>query len=477
VEAALSPRSEEHRANLHRRYAEPAEPIDKPEPDAWAKDYRSPGQRDRDRVLYSGALQRLAHVTQVTAPESGLTFHNRLSHSLKVAQIGRRNAERLRALADAGEITGAAADLVLSLDPDSIEASCLAHDLGHPPFGHIAEEVLQEEAGEYIDDSFEGNAQSFRIVTRLAQRASAGGLNFTRQTLDGLLKYPWRHLTQDPLGGKRERKWGYYDVDKEFYDFARQYSPPETVDELPEKSLEAHLTEWADDLTYAVHDVDDFFRAGLIPLDRLGDPKTDDFKRLRELLEEAKSADPKSFPSEPIDDLLGAVQLVAEGTGPTGAYRHTNSSRRDMRRFGSELITRYFSALRINDDPDDNDIKLTIPDDVEREVTALKLLVRVYVIRRPGLAVVQHGQQRVIRELFGFYMKASHADPARGGDRRLFPPGARQALEEGPNEDAPRARVVVDLLSGLTEDAAIQLHRRLTGGWAAPTLDATAEIG
>ncbi|HEV3321461.1 MAG TPA: dNTP triphosphohydrolase [Solirubrobacteraceae bacterium] len=155
---------------------------------------RSRGECDRDRILYCSAFRRLAYVTQVTAPEAGHAFHNRLSHSLKVAQVGRRNAERLRALAKAAEIAGNAAATVLSIDPNAVEASCLAHDLGHPPFGHIAETVLREEAEEFIqhDGVFEGNAQSFRIVTRLAQRSGGRGLDLTRQTLDGVLKYPWR---------------------------------------------------------------------------------------------------------------------------------------------------------------------------------------------------------------------------------------------------------------------------------------------
>jgi dGTPase len=190
--------------HLRDRASEPKSP---PEVDPDDRDWRSPGQHDRDRILYSAAFQRLAYVTQVTAPESGHVFHNRLSHSLKVAQVGRRNAERLRALAQAGDLARQAGEMAKSLDPDAVEASCLAHDLGHPPFGHIAEEVLNELAREHVgkDGGFEGNAQSFRLVTRLAQRASGGGLNLTRQTLDGLLKYPWHWRREDALQ-KRERK-------------------------------------------------------------------------------------------------------------------------------------------------------------------------------------------------------------------------------------------------------------------------------
>ena len=432
-------------------------------------------------ILYSTAFQRLAYVTQVTAPESGHIFHNRLSHSFKVAQVGRRNAERLIAIARAGGLDGAAAALVETLDPDAVEASCLAHDLGHPPFGHIAEEVLSEVGGEYLTDSFEGNAQSFRIVTRLAQRGSGSGLNLTRQTLDGLLKYPWRRWIEDPLG-RREAKWGYYEVDAEHFEFARALVPAEAADVLPQKSLEAHVMEWADDVTYAVHDVDDFFRAGLIPLDRLGTPaagmpESDDTKRLRELLLDARAAAPERFPKYDVETLVGAIALVADGPGPTGAYRHTDASRREMRRFGSDLITRYLGAFQLANGPGSGLVKLLIAEDAELEVAALKLLAYVYVVRRPGLAVVQHGQQRVMRDLFGYYMTASEADPKKGGDRRIFPPGAKETLEEGSDEPASRVRVVIDLLSGLTEESAIQLHHRLSGGGMSTTLDATAQMG
>lgn len=474
MEQLLTPRSAEHIDHLQDRLDRGR---DAPVPEtAWARDYRSPVQRDRDRILYSAAFQRLAYVTQVTAPELGHAFHNRLGHSLKVAQVGRRNAERLRAIAESeNTITGTAKQMVLSLDPDAIEASCLAHDLGHPPFGHIAEKVLNEAAREHLGDDggFEGNAQSFRIVTRMAQRASGSGLNLTRQTLDGLLKYPWRWWHEDLLD-VREHKWGYYLTDQSAFDFARMYYPPETPRDLPERSLEALIMDWADDLTYAVHDVDDFFRAGLIPLHRLADDTDDEFKRLEDLMEETRAASPKSWPAYDVQDLLGAVHGVAGGVAPVGAYRHTRDLRRDMRRLGSELITRYLSAFEVTDDASSAQVRVSVDPDLVREVEALKLLVRLYVVSRPGLAVVQHGQQRVIRDLFRFYFEASDAGT---GNRRLFPPGARETLEAGPNEAGPRARVVTDLIAGLTESAAIQLHHRMAGGWTAPALDATAQIG
>lgn len=444
--------------------------------DAQRQGARTPQQRDRDRVLYSSAFQRLASVTQVTAPESGYTFHNRLSHSLKVAQVGRRNAERLKAMAEQGAIGGAAADLVNSVDPDAVEASCLAHDLGHPPFGHIAETALDQVATKQVDDGFEGNAQSFRIVTRLAVRdGQTQGLNLTRETLDYLLKYPWRRWPKDPMkGGKRERKWGYYSDDRKAFGFARRGWPREGKTKLPERSLGAEIMDWADDLTYAVHDVDDFFRAGLVPLDRLRGPDDPEIKRFAELLTELRDADAVRFPGYEIDELVESVREILSLHGPGEPYRHTTPARAELREFGSNLITRYLEAFAVGE-TGGGGVRLSIDPKVEREVTALKMLVVVYVIHRPGLAVVQHGQQRLIRELFEFYFEASAPD--RAGNPNLFPLGAKERLEDEGHTSAARTRVVVDLISGLTETAAVQLHRRLCGWGTGPALDATAVMG
>ncbi len=470
----LAPLDDERQNELCRRMSEGTGSEERRDGGARGR-YRTPAQRDCDRILYSSAFHRLASVTQVTASESGHTFHNRLGHSLKVAQIGRRNAERLRWLAEQKQLTGAAARLIEAVDPDAVQAACLAHDLGHPPFGHIAEHVLGDLAREHVSDGFEGNAQSFRIVTNLAVRDDARGLDLTRGVLNGILKYPWRYRPSDPVdGGVRERKWGYYEEDEDAYEFARAGWPDDTLDELPERSFEAELMDWADDLTYALHDMDDFYRAGLVPLDQLAQG-ADELKRFEQLLYEARDAAPRAFPSLEIPEIVQTVHRICSLEGPLASYHHTRDLRALMREFGSKLITRYLEAFQVENGPGDDEVLLKIDEGVRREVDALKLLVGVYVIRRPGLAVVQHGQTKVIADLFGWYYDASPA--GANGDRRLFPPGARERLEKAGNSPHQRARVVIDLISGLTESSAIQLHRRLSGGWTAPTLDATAVMG
>ena len=220
------------------------------------RDRRTEGQRDRDRVLYASAFRRLGGVTQVAAAGERLVFHNRLTHTLEVAQIARRLAENT--VKDQPDEVAALG----GIDPDVVEASALAHDLGHPPFGHIAERVLDRLVREYGNsDGFEGNPQSFRIVTKLALRhQDFPGLNLTRATLNAILKYPWLRGTG---GGLRELKWGAYSSESEEFEWARELGPADA------KSPEAELMDWADDIAYSVHDIDDFYRAGLIPLDRL----------------------------------------------------------------------------------------------------------------------------------------------------------------------------------------------------------------
>ena len=217
---------------------------------------RSETRRDRDRLIYSSAFKRLADVTQVVAANNAHVFHNRLTHSLQVAQVGRSITERLLEDAKQGKIDADKGDL----DPDAVEAACLAHDLGHPPFGHTAEEELKELAKQYgLEDGFEGNAQSFRVVTRLAFRSpDYRGLNLTRVSLRGVLKYPWCRQGS----GYKSKKWGAYDSEEDELGWAKK--PRASSDDR--RAVEAEIMDWADDVTYSVHDVEDFYRAGLIPL-------------------------------------------------------------------------------------------------------------------------------------------------------------------------------------------------------------------
>src|SRR6185369_6533256 len=220
-------------------------------------EYRTPAQRDRDRIVHASAFVRLAGVTQVVPPsEEGYLLHNRMTHSIKVAQVARRIAERL--VKEQPEECAA----IGGIDPDVVESAALAHDLGHPPFGHAGEDALRRAAfgkeDDHLLDAFEGNAQTFRIVTKLGCRAhDYPGLNLTRATLNAILKYPWKRGTG---GDRREKKWSVYETEDREFDFARDFDFLQPGDNR--KSAEAEIMDWADDIAYSVHDIEDFYRVG-----------------------------------------------------------------------------------------------------------------------------------------------------------------------------------------------------------------------
>jgi dGTPase len=413
--------------------------------------YRTEAQRDRDRIVYSSAFQRLGGVTQVTASEPGHIFHTRLTHSVKVAQFARRSAERFRLQADAGKLSAMCSQIVRSLDPDAAEAASLGHDLGHPPFGHVGEQALKEATG----GDFEGNAQSFRIVTRLAARApESPGLNLSRQTLNGLLKYPW---LRDETDKKRDKKWGAYRTDEKAFAFAR-----EGLSENEPGAL-ARLMDWADDVTYAVHDMDDFFRAGLVPLDRLraGEGELERF---------ADALRAHGRVEEP-DRLIVALQDVLGFFPLRQPYEGRIDERIALRAFSSRLITSYMEALALEDSATAGKVDLVIDDTASAQVQALKELTWEYVVMRPSLAVMQCGHHKVVTFLYDQYFRAT----GEKGDLRIIPPAFQHRVEEGATEGA-RAHLALDLVSSLTEKDAIELYRRMSGVAPGSLLDAAARV-
>jgi dGTPase len=333
------------------------------------------------------------------------------------------------------------------LNPDVVEAACLAHDLGHPPFGHVAEKKLEELAGADIE-GFEGNAQSFRIVTRLSQHDTTHrGLDLTRATLAAILKYPW-------LKGQHKDKpdkWGAYASEKKDFDFATMLcSGPQA------RTVEASLMDGADDITYSVHDVEDFYRAGRVPLHLLADRRYD--KERRGFFEKvfARHPDKKGIWADR-KSLEEAFNEVMIGLFPLeGVYTGEWTERAALRGFTSELIGRYVSATTV--EMKDGNPRLLIDQDRELEVAMLKEITWIYVIEAPELASQQEGEREVIANLFNIYWDAAQGKRAQ----HLFPPYYRQALLDSAN-DQERKRVVVDLIAGMTEEQAVAMHTRLTG--------------
>jgi dGTPase len=402
---------------------------------------RTESQRDRDRILYSSAFLRLGYVTQVTAPEVGHTFHSRLIHSLKVAQVARVLAQQFKVQCQRGQLTPIAARLVDALDENATEAAALAHDLGHPPFGHLAEKVLQRRSKDG-HATFEGNPQSFRIVTRLALRSvDIPGLNLTRRTLNGLLKYPWLHA-EEP--SERAEKWGAYDGDREYFSWVREGMQDGT------RTLEAHLMDWADDVTYAVHDMDDFYRAGLVPLDRL---ITDSFERdaFKEDLRQRHLSDAARLPDAAdrlFDGLISSIRTRFAGRA---------EERVNLRALGSTLITRYVQAVSLRDADDEEAAILDISDEIKDEVTVLKALTWFYIIDRPSLAVIQRGHEHIVELLYNMYHDAMNT-----GRLDVFPPSVAEQIGQAAGS-TPRERLIIDLIASMTEISATEIYRQHIG--------------
>ncbi len=382
---------------------------------------RSPFERDRARVLHSYALRRLAAKTQVVEVGMGDFPRTRLTHSLECAQIGRE--------------LGAA----LGCDPDLVDAACLAHDLGHPPFGHNGEAALAEIAAPC--GGFEGNAQSLRLLTRLEAKVAGAGLNLTRATLDATLKYPW-------LRRPGEVKFGAYDDDAGVFGWIREGAP----DGRP--CLEAQVMDWADDVAYSVHDLEDGLHSGLITMPALRDGGHRDAV-LR--LTAALYCPPGPVAQEELAGVLrGLLALPCwppeDGGGPgdlAGLKRLTSeligrlcgaAQEATLAASGGGPLTRYAASL-------------VVPRRQRLECALLKGVTAHFVMGRPGAAEMQAQQRELIAEL---------AAAIRAGAPGTLDPAFRPAFAAAAS-GAARLRVVVDQVASLTDTSAVAWHRRLCG--------------
>ncbi len=410
---------------------------------------RTHGERDRDRILYSSALRRLAGVTQVVKAGEADVYHNRLTHTLEVAQIGRRMAQYLQRYMLAKPDLAA---LQAMCDPDVVEAACLAHDLGHPPFGHVAEEELDKLAIEFgNDDGFEGNAQSFRIVTRLSKYSDGNtyGLNLSRATLNAVLKYPWLRDVAE-RNTKKYRKYGAYREDEEAFVFAREGYEQDI------KSLEAQVMDHADAIAYAVHDLSDFYKSGILnfynlindkeffdrhfqrnkPNFLIGQYAGKEDEARRYLLESVVAF----LPGKVYD--FGEEAEVAQTTNDSVMIASLINRSLDIKKEGGMLIQ-------------------VIDDEVILTINFLKSIIWEYVIKRPQLATQQQGQIKIIRRLFKFYY---HALESR--EYRMLPSQYLDDIESGrlrSLDGSNRVRLAVDLVARLSENQAQTMYNRISG--------------
>ena len=399
------------------------------EPPKHPRGGRGTFERDRARVLHSAALRRLAAKTQVVAVGSGDFPRTRLTHSLECAQVGRE--------------LGAA----LGCDPDLVDAACLAHDLGHPPFGHNGESALAQIAAGC--GGFEGNAQSLRLLTRLEAKVPGAGLNLTRATLDATLKCPWlgpgQPTGQGEQGGSQPGKYGAYAADEAAFRWIRAGAPDGTP------CLEAQAMDWADDVAYSVHDLEDGLHAGLVTLERLRDP-AEQLAVAR--VAAAEYCAPGSVsPAELVEIFAG---LLSQPWWPAG-FDGGPDSAAAVKNLTSELIGRFCRAAQAATRPAGTPplrryaASLTVPRQPRLECALLKAVTACYVMSRAGAAAAQAAERELIAELAA----ALQAGAPQALDP-MFRPGYAAA-----GSDAARLRVVVDQIASLTDTSAIAWHTRL----------------
>ncbi|MSZ95492.1 MAG: deoxyguanosinetriphosphate triphosphohydrolase [Actinobacteria bacterium] len=394
---------------------------------------RNEFSRDRARVLHSSALRRLGAKTQVLSPASGDFARTRLTHSLEVAQIGREMA------------------LTLGIDPDLVDMACLAHDLGHPPFGHNGEKALNDWSEQF--GGFEGNAQTLRLLTRIepkvfAEDGSSFGLNLTRASLDAACKYPWSRSEAvfDDGGGARSSKFGVYEDDLPVFEWLRIGAPDR------HKSIEAQVMDFADDVAYSVHDYEDAIVEGFISLDEISRPE---FRKqlIADMLVWAGSAQTAAE----LDSALSRLQAL---DGWLVAFDGSDHAHGDLKNLTSALIGSFVSRT-VDATVNEYSGLLTryranviVPAEVESEIAVLKGLVSSFLMSHESRRPFYERQREILIEL---------ADSLLANNGKELDSYCTVAWSKATDETA-KHRTIVDQVACLTDQAAINLHQRLTGG-------------
>lgn len=326
----------------------------------------------------------------------------------------------------------------------------LAHDLGHPPFGHVAEEKLNELVGDPFE--FEGNAQSFRIVTKLEpHHPNYRGLDLTRSTLNGLLKYPFPRYG----GPHKNPKFGFYaESEEKDFEFARAREAPSSSN----RSLEAEIMDFADDVTFAVHDTEDFYRAGMIPLHELYRHDGSEFPRLIESI--PKRWEEQGRPA--VDDWEGHVEALREVlsnlVSVNTAYRGSQEERIALRVAAGGIIGDYVvHGVRVAN-AESAGSRIQLHPAIRMQIKMLKELVWEYVIDRPSLATQQAGHKVIVEKLFEHFKGALDA-----GRLQLLPPQFAELVLSRDVAKESNARLAADMICSLTDRQALILYRRITG--------------
>ena len=392
------------------------------------KSQRGEFARDRARVLHSSALRRLGAKTQVLSPSGGDFARTRLTHSLEVAQIGREMA------------------IDLGLNADIVDMACLAHDLGHPPFGHNGEKGLNDWAADI--GGFEGNAQTLRLLTRIEPKVfladgTSIGLNLARASLDAACKYPW---SLGEAGEMREHsiKFGVYDDDLEIYNWMRIGAPSRA------KSVEAQVMDFSDDVAYSVHDFEDAIVSGYIKLEELADPAAE-----AELLEKISEWNVGVYSKPVLAEALNNLQALPNW--PT-KFDRTPAMLGGLKNLASDLIGRFVSQTisAIVDASSAPSMarygaRIEVPANVRAEIAVLKGIVSAFLMSHESRRPIYEWQRELLAEL---------ADAILASNGENLDVYCTAAWSKA-NTDAEKRRVVVDQVASLTDQSAITMHNRL----------------
>lgn len=467
-----------------------------PNPD----DPRSDARHDRDRVMYSQAWRRLGGVTQVVTPFEHIALvHNSLTHSEKVAQVARSIAEKL--LNDDSVL-----DLIEHLggvDADVVEAAALAHDLGHPPFGHVGESELDRIARDpallNLPEGFEGNAQTFRTVLLTETKSpDYDGLDLSMATLCAVAKYPWermatrdgeehdRSLDEDSEYRRKWRKFSVYRTERAAFDEARKFIfAGGRGDAYPveAQSIEASIMDVADDITYAVHDLEDFFLAGILRVRAVRDQikeSADEKEFVEDLKATLKLDYPEYFDSSLFDAARKSVlSELRSNLAPDFAGDMVATGK--ARAFGSRMIGQYITSVVVKDEPLwDAGPYLSLTRPAWHQVQILKAITRKFVVSRPDIALLQRGQREVLKGLVNYLLDWKSSD----SDFKRLPLRLKQEIQLARQQEhvtdvaaayqnnghgrpyAPRGdenRCIVDYLCTLTDGQCYALYSKLSG--------------
>ena len=383
--------------------------------------------KDRARVLHSAAFRKLSSKTQVLSPSSKAFARTRLTHSLEVAQVGRELAT------------------ALGVDPDLVDMACLAHDLGHPPFGHNGESALNLWAADI--GGFEGNAQTFRILTRLETKIfdNAGvsrGLNLTRASLDAATKYPWQLSEAKAYGN--EVKFGVYEDDREVFNWMREGAPAGV------KCVEAQIMDFADDVAYSIHDFEDSVVEGLL------DPRViNDLGSKEQLLEEVSKWAGGMHSAAELEEAFSALRKNEYWLSD---FDSSAKSLARLKNLTSDLIGSFVSRT-IESVMAHSDRKtitryggsIIVPMEVRAEIAVLKGLVASQVMTLGERQPFYDNQRQLLIEL---------AEELLSRGESALDPLSQEAFRNAQNPTA-RKRVVVDAVASLTDPAAVDLHQLL----------------